>query len=173
MTTPNRDPVTGRWLKDPTVDQRICRVCMSQRPDCRHKYEDGYICHRCWRITDQYLRRMTYKGKQMIIPKCYGLSKKSICTDCGKVGPTTWSHTEYDDAKPFSHMIERCASCHNKYDWGAGIYRNNSSKISQKLSKKPPSLVLTSLNSEQPHRRCWVYLLQTTNSKPRFMSLIS
>ncbi len=167
----SRDPVTGRWVKDASIKQRRCCICRLQHPNW-YKYGDGYICKDCWREIDQSPRRMYYKGRDMIIPKSLGLYKKGRCADCDKERPTTWSHTKYDDANPFAHVVERCKSCHNKYDWSAGIYANMPSKVSKKLSKKRPESVRIRL-SKLPRRRSKLYLLQSPNSKTRFMSLIS
>ena len=62
-------------------------------------------------------RRLTYKGKQVMLDKN---PRIGICSECyrsvhtGEIKRTNMHHIEYDDSDVLAHTIELCAACHRK-----------------------------------------------------------
>jgi len=121
-------------------DNRFCSACGSHEtyiqkpkdsrpyPDWRKDKNGKTICKKCWNnriwnpIWNKSIdresydkRKMTYKGKQIILPFHV---KKGICSKCGYNGITNLHHYgEYVDSDPTANTIELCRVCHTTETW--------------------------------------------------------
>ena len=50
--------------------------------------------------------------------------KIGICSDCGKETRTDWSSNNHEYTRDFNEYIERCRSCHMRYDYKMGFRGN-------------------------------------------------
>lgn len=129
----------------PDPDNRFCHNCGSHEtyimkpktsrpyPDWRKDKKGKTICKKCWNNKiwnpiwnsspehEAYdKRKMTYKGKQIVLP--YHV-KKGICSICGHHGITNLHHfAEYHDDDPTRDTIEVCRVCHTTESWRLGQY---------------------------------------------------
>jgi len=146
-----RDIKTGRFLKDKSIDLRLCFACGSNETyiDRRgvriwfsNEPTDLYLCKKCYA---QYFdnpvhhplythKRIQFKNKQIALKEN---PRKGICDLCGKkngdqyinkknrvaIVNTQIHHLEYDEAEPLAHTIELCESCHTSESWRLGQIR--------------------------------------------------
>lgn len=131
-----RDGSSGRFVKDKSIEGRICAACDSNttrlneyKNPCWRNHDGYWLCSKCYNvyvlnpvynpihIPTSNKRRMKFKDKIIhlkINPR------KGVCQVClkkvGEVKRTNIHHIQYHDNDPLKDTVELCNSCHRMAD---------------------------------------------------------